>query len=54
MSDPKQQPTPQDPAELDLDAETVADLEPESQDAEKVAGGKPCEPTRVQCGPNES
>jgi len=42
MSDPKNEPKRHEPEELDLDSETVADLEPESQDTEQVGGGAAC------------
>jgi hypothetical protein len=40
MSDPKNQPTPQEPEELELETETVADLEPDKQESEEIVGGE--------------
>ena len=37
MTDPSEK--QQEPEELDLDAETVADLAPDKQDTEEVIGG---------------
>jgi hypothetical protein len=53
MTDPKNQSKTDDEErdEFDLGAETVGDLDPDAQDAEKIAGGKPddCGGTRPRC-----
>jgi hypothetical protein len=46
MTDPKEQQRDED---LDLDAETVRDLEPDDSDAEKVEGGRPALPCSGGC-----
>jgi len=51
MTDPKEQQETREPDDLDLDAETVRDLEPSESDAEDVRGGRPAPCASLQCPP---
>lgn len=49
MTDPKEK--QEDREDLDLDTETVRDLEPEDSDTEEVKGGRPGECASINCPP---